>query len=143
MRGFNPNKRFLKLGVLTSSFGEPTNQEVAHGGIDIANDMGTSIPSVTDGIVTKVEDGHSQGDNNFGNSIEIKDREGNIAQYNHLQRIGVRLGQQVKKRSQIATMGNTGATSSPSGMGDGTHLDLRIVSAYGRYLNPLLYLKDL
>ena len=142
MRGINPNSRFKNLGVITSGFGEPTAQEAAHGGVDFANDMGTPIPAMTDGIVTKVEGGHSQGDNNFGNHIWIKDANGNTSQYNHLQNTLAKKGQLVKKNQQIATMGNTGATYSESGQGDGTHLDLRIVSAFGQYINPLAYLKN-
>lgn len=142
-RGINPQGRFKNLGVMTLPFGAPTSMEAAHGGVDFANDMGTPIPAMTDGVVTKVEGGHSQGDNNFGNQVEIKNAAGDTIQLNHLQSLGVRVGQMVKKNQPVATMGNTGATHSQSGMGDGTHLDLRIVSAYGQYRNPMTYVKNL
>jgi len=140
MRGPNPKEVFKKLGNLTVNYGDPTSMEQHHQGVDFANDMGTPIPSSTDGVVTKVDDGHAHGENNFGNTVEIKDADGNTHQFHHLQNIGVRPGEQVGTGTQIATMGNTGATYSQSGHGDGTHLDYRIVDAYGRYMNPMMYL---
>lgn len=141
-RGFDPNQKFKNLGVLTVPYGAKTAEEEFHPGVDFANAMGTPIPSFSDGVVTKAEGGHAQGDNNFGNTVEIQDAEGNTHQYHHLQNIGVKPGQQVAKGQPVATMGNTGATYSPSGQGDGTHLDYRIVSAYGKYRNPMVYLNN-
>ena len=142
-RGFNPQSRFTRLGKITSDFGVPTDQEASHGGIDIANEMGTPIPAMTDGVVTKVEGGHTQGEQNFGNQIEIKNSVGDTIQLNHLRDLNVRVGQRVKKNQNVATMGNTGATASKSGLGDGTNLDVRIISAYGQYKSPMLYLRNL
>lgn len=144
MRGPNPQSRFKNLGLgnLTVPFGGKTLEEPVHPGVDFANDMGTPIPAITDGVVSKAESGHVQGENNFGNTVEIKDSEGNTHQFHHLQNINVKPGQQIQKGQQIATMGNTGATYSPGGQGDGTHLDYRIVSAYGKYVNPMTYLNN-
>lgn len=139
MRGPNPQSKFKNLGVITVPFGGKTEQEDFHPGIDIANESGTPIPAMTQGVVIKAEDGHVQGENNFGNTVEIKDAEGNIHQFHHLGNINVKPGQRVEDGQQIATMGASGATYSPSG-GDATNLDYRIVNAYGRYLNPLTYL---
>jgi murein DD-endopeptidase MepM/ murein hydrolase activator NlpD len=140
MRGPNPKNIFKNLGVMTVQYGQPTSMEQAHQGVDFANDQGTPIPSSADGVVTKVDEGHVQGENNFGNTVEIRDKDGNTHQFHHLQNIGVQQGQQVATGNEIATMGNTGATYSKSGKGDGTHLDYRIVDAYGRYMNPMMYL---
>lgn len=142
MRGPNPQTRFNSLGKITAGFGVPTEEEAQHGGIDIANVKGTPIPSFTDGIVTKVDGGHAQGENNFGDTVEVRDDQGNTAQYHHLQNINAKLGQQVRKGQPIAQMSNTGATYSPSGQGDGAHLDLRIVNSYNQYMNPLTYLRN-
>ena len=145
MRGISPQSRFKNLGTLTNTFGAPTEEgskESAHMGIDIANKEGTPIPSVHDGVVTKVEGGHQQGDNNFGNTVEVQGNDGNTAQYHHLQSINVAQGDQVQEGQHIANMGKTGAVHSPSG-GDPTHLDFRIVDAYGKYMNPLKYIKNL
>lgn len=144
MRGINPQQRFknIGLGVMTVPFGGQTQQEQFHPAVDFANEKGTPIPATTDGMVTKVDNGHVQGENNFGNTVEFRDAEGNTHQYHHLQNIGVKPGQIVKKGQNVATMGNTGATYSASGQGDGTNLDYRIVSAYGKYRNPMTYLNS-
>jgi murein DD-endopeptidase MepM/ murein hydrolase activator NlpD len=144
MRGPNPQLKFKKLGlgVLTTPFGSKTAEEPIHPGVDLANDMGTPIPATVDGIVTQADGGHVKGENNFGNSVIIKDANGDSHEFHHLQNIGVRTGQRVRKGQQVATMGNTGATYSQSGKGDGTHLDYRIVSAYGKYKNPMTYLNN-
>lgn len=142
MRGLNPQKRFKNLGLgnMTVPFGGKTDQEAFHPGVDFANKEGTPIPAMAPGVVTKVEEGHVQGENNFGNTVEIRDQQGNVHQFHHLSRSNVRPGQQVQKGQQIATMGSSGATYSPSN-GDPTNLDFRIVSAYGRYINPSRYLQ--
>ena len=144
MRGANPQLRFknIGLGVVTVPFGGETTEENFHPGVDVANDKGTPIPATIDGVVTQVDDGHIQGENNFGNSVIIKDANGNNHEFHHLQNIGVAPGQQIQSGQQVATMGNTGATYSQSGRGDGTHLDYRIVSAYGKYINPMTYLRN-
>lgn len=143
MRGPNPQSKFkqLGLGVLTVPYGGKTQEEQFHPGVDVANDMGTPIPATVNGTVVEADGGHVQGENNFGNSVIIKDAEGNNHEFHHLQNIGVKPGQKVSQGQQVATMGNSGATYSQSGKGDGTHLDYRIVTAYGKYLNPMTYLK--
>lgn len=72
----------------------------------------------------------------------MKDSGGNVHQYGHLQGALVKPGMQVKKGQAIAKMGKTGNVYSPSG-GDPTHLDLRIVTAYGKYKNPMTYLNNI
>lgn len=143
MRGPNPNQKFKNLGVLTVPYGGKTAEEPVHPGVDFANTMGTPIPATADGVVTKADGGHVQGENNFGNTVEIRDADGNTHQFHHLQNIGVKPGQQVQRGQPVATMGNTGASYSASGQGDGTHLDYRIVDAYNRYKNPMPYIQDL
>lgn len=142
MRGINPNQRFVRLGKLTTGFGDKTEQEESHGGVDIANASGTPIHAPVDGVVTATDDGHVQGENNYGNTLELKDAEGNTHQFHHLQNIMAKPGQQVKKGVPVATLGSSGATYSPSG-GDSSNLDYRIVTAYGKYINPLTYVRNL
>jgi len=144
MRKFNPLKKFNNLGKVTVPYGGTTTQEEFHPGVDFANEMGTPIPAIKGGTVLKVDDGHVQGENNFGNTLEIKDQAGNVHQYHHLQNINVQPGQQVQDgQPNVATMGNSGATYSESGKGDGTNLDYRIVNAYSRYINPMTYIRNL
>jgi murein DD-endopeptidase MepM/ murein hydrolase activator NlpD len=128
---------------MTVPFGGQTEQESFHPGVDIANAIGTPIPATTEGIVTKTEGGHIQGEQNFGNTVEIRDAEGNTHQFHHLQDIRVKPGQKVAKGQPVATLGNSGAAYSKSGQGDGANLDYRIVSAYGKYKNPMIYLKNM
>lgn len=142
MRGPNPSSRFVRLGKVTVGYGDKTEQEASHPGIDIAAASGTPIKTPVDGVITRVEGGHPNGDNSFGNTVELKDVNGETHQFHHLQDIGAKQGQQVKKGQPIATLGATGATYSPSG-GDPSNLDYRIVSSYGRYRNPMTYVKDL
>ena len=147
MVGPNPLNKYKglrsSLGVMTVPYGGPTRMEQQHPGVDFANEKGTPIPATVDGVVTKAEGGHVQGENNFGNSVNVKDANGDEHQFHHLQDVFVKPGQQVRKGQQVATMGNTGATYSESGEGDGTHLDYRIVTAYGKYKNPMTYLRDI
>lgn len=142
MRGVNPLSKFKNLGVMTVPYGGETTQENFHPGVDFANDIGTPIPAMVDGQVVEAESGHVRGENNFGNSVTIRDANGDNHQFHHLHTVGVKPGQMVRKGEQVATMGNTGATYSQSGKGDGTHLDYRIVSAYGQYKNPMMYLQN-
>ena len=117
MRGPNPQQRFknLRLGVVTTPFGGRTEQENFHPGVDIANSSGTPIHAPVDAVVTKNENGHVQGENNFGNTLEFRDSEGNTHQFHHLQKALAKPGQQIKKGQIVATLGSSGATYSPSG----------------------------
>ena len=142
MRGPNPLKKFNNLGVITVPYGGTTTQEKFHPGVDIANAEGTPIHAPVDGIVTNVDESHLGKDNSFGNTVELKDMSGNLHQFHHLQRVITKPGQQVRKGRPIATMGQTGAVYSPSG-NEPTNLDYRIVSSYGRYKNPMIYIKNL
>ncbi len=129
----------LKLpGNLTVPFGGSTRGEKFHPGIDVANKEGTPIPAFADGRVVTVED-RTDG---LGKSVKLVDKGGNTHQYNHLHSTLVKPGTIVKKGSSIARMGKSGGTSySPSG-NDPSHLDLRIANRAGKFLNPLIYLKN-
>jgi murein DD-endopeptidase MepM/ murein hydrolase activator NlpD len=122
-------------GKITTPYGGQTRGERFHPGIDIANKSGTPIPAFADGVITGV----GAKNDGAGNVVTLKDKEGNSHQYSHLQGALATVGQKVKKGQPIAKMGKSGNSYSPSG-GDPTHLDLRIVNAYGRYQNPMTYL---
>jgi murein DD-endopeptidase MepM/ murein hydrolase activator NlpD len=124
-------------GKITTPFMGKTRGEAQHPGIDFANAPGTSIPAFSDGIITGVgtkKDG-------MGNVVTLKDSGGNTHQYGHLQGAVVKPGMRVKKGQEIAKMGHTGNSYSPTG-GPSDHLDIRIVSAFGKWKNPLTYLKS-
>lgn len=134
----NPSKypNLKAPGVVTTPFGGTTKDEAQHKGVDFANRSGTPIPAFADGVVTGV----GSTSNGMGNVVILKDGQGNTHQYGHLQGSNVKPGQQVKKGQQIARMGATGNSYSPSG-GDSSHLDIRIINAYNKYVNPMTYLK--
>jgi len=111
--------------------------------VDIANVNGTPIKAPVGGTVVNAVNNRKQGDNNFGNTLELKDNNGNVHQFHHLQNVNFAPGQIVSKGQPIASMGNTGATYSASGKGDGTNLDYRIVNAAKKYLDPTKFIKFL
>lgn len=134
------NTPFSGLGNLTTKYGEKTKDENAHEGIDIANAKGTPIPAAAPGIVTKVEGQNSAGNPGYGNNVIIRDANGNFHRYSHLTGSYVKVGQPVKQGQTVGGMGDSGNAYSPSG-GDASHLDYRLQSAYGQYMNPLKYFK--
>lgn len=130
-----------KLGVITTPPEGQVAQGEQHPGIDIANVKGTPIPAFKEGVVVRSENGHQQGEPNGGNVVWVRDPQGNIHQYNHLNRTLVRPGQRVAADQQIGEMGNSGNSVSKSGLGDGVHLDYRITNAYNKYKSPMMYMK--
>jgi len=141
-----PQRKFpnlVGLGKITTPFGGQTKYEKFHPGIDIANAKGTPIKAPVSGQVVSAEGSKEAGDASYGNSAMIKDGQGNFHNFGHLDSTNVRPGQTITEGQTVGTMGNTGASYSPSGKGDGTHLDYRIVSAYGKYKNPKNYVNKL
>lgn len=130
-------KNLIVPGVITTPFNGKTRGEAVHPGVDFANKSGTPIKSFADGVVTGVK----KDTNGFGNVVLIKDIGGNVHQYGHLQRAVVKPGTKVKKGQQIANMGKSGNSYSPSG-GDPSHLDLRIASPDGKWKNPMSYINN-
>lgn len=140
----SPRRKYAnlaKLGNVTTPFGGKTRYEPFHNGIDIANQNGTPIPNMKSGQVIGIKPGQKNGENGFGNSVLVKDKENNVHRYSHLKDIMVKPGDIVGEGNTIGTMGDTGSSYSETG-GDSSHLDYRIVDAYGRYKNPAKYLKN-
>ncbi|HEA46428.1 MAG TPA: M23 family metallopeptidase [Candidatus Pacearchaeota archaeon] len=130
-------KKFQNMTNLTTPFMGSTRGEVKHPGIDLAAPSGTLIPAFADGTITSAR----PSSNGMGNVVTLRDEGGNNHQYGHLQGALVRPGMRVRKGQPIAKMGKSGNSYSPSGS-DPSHLDIRIVSAYGRFKNPLTYLNS-
>jgi len=129
-----------QLGSVSVPYGGSTKYEKFHPGIDIANKIGTALPSFTGGKVKEVVTGKKQGSPGYGNYIIVEDKYGNKHRYSHLAKSYVKIGQPVTRGSVIGAMGNTGQTYSLSG-GTGSHLDYRIRDAYNKYVNPSRFLK--
>jgi|3_EtaG_2_1085321.scaffolds.fasta_scaffold33938_2 murein DD-endopeptidase MepM/ murein hydrolase activator NlpD len=130
-------RNIKKLGTITTPYGGNTRGEAVHPGVDIANKEGTPVPALADGVITAVE----PKDNGMGNTVTLQDSNGDTHQYGHLRNSIVKAGQRVRRGEQIAAMGQSGNSYSPSG-GDPSHLDIRIVSAYGKWKNPMTYVKS-
>ncbi|MGV0837359.1 M23 family metallopeptidase [Mycolicibacterium thermoresistibile] len=93
-------------GVWTSGFGYRWG--VLHGGIDIANAVGTPILAAADGVV--IETGPQGG---YGIWVKLRHSDGTVTVYAHLSSVGVSVGQRVMAGDQIARMGNTGNSTGP------------------------------
>ncbi len=93
-------------GAWTSGFGYRWG--VLHGGIDIANSIGTPILAASDGVV--IDAGPTGG---YGNWVKLRHSDGTVTLYGHLSSWQVEIGQRVWAGDQIAKMGNTGNSTGP------------------------------
>jgi murein DD-endopeptidase MepM/ murein hydrolase activator NlpD len=115
-------------GRLTSAFG--ARWGTSHQGIDVANEIGTPIYALTDGVVE--EAGPASG---FGLWVVVRHHDGTQTVYGHVNRIFVEVGQQVAAGEEIAELGNRGISTGP-------HLHFEVWDADGDKLNPLPWLRD-
>jgi murein DD-endopeptidase MepM/ murein hydrolase activator NlpD len=93
-------------GVWTSGFGYRWG--VLHGGIDIANSIGTPILAASDGVVIDV--GPTAG---YGAWVKLRHADGTVTLYGHINSWLVSKGERVMAGDQIATMGNRGNSTGP------------------------------
>jgi murein DD-endopeptidase MepM/ murein hydrolase activator NlpD len=93
-------------GVFTSGFGYRWG--VLHGGIDIANSIGTPIVAAADGVVIDV--GPTAG---YGAWVKLRHADGTVTLYGHVNTWTVSVGQRVWAGDQIATIGNRGNSTGP------------------------------
>ena len=121
--------RWPTNGSLTSKFGYRYifGKTSFHGGIDIANRIGTDIVAADGGIVTF--SGWSSG---YGKLIIIDHQNGYKTYYGHCDSLLVGVGAKVHKGQHIAEMGNTGRSTGPH-----CHFEVRY---NGERQNPLNYL---
>ena len=93
-------------GVFTSGFGYRWG--VLHGGIDIANAVGTPILAVADGVV--IDAGPTAG---YGAWVKLRHADGTVTLYGHVNTWLVNKGDRVMAGDQIATIGNRGNSTGP------------------------------
>lgn len=93
-------------GILTSTFG--TRWGTLHGGLDIANAVGTPIYAASDGVV--IASGPTPG---YGMWVKIRGGDGTVTLYGHIDTTTVAVGDRVVAGDQVATMGNRGNSTGP------------------------------
>ncbi|MCX4092849.1 M23 family metallopeptidase [Nocardia sp. alder85J] len=103
---FRPRTVRPVAGELTSGFG--MRWGMLHAGIDFGEALGTPIAAVTDGVV--VEAGPVSG---FGLWVRMRQDDGTIGVYGHVDRILVSVGEAVRAGDLIATVGNRGFSTGP------------------------------
>jgi murein DD-endopeptidase MepM/ murein hydrolase activator NlpD len=132
--------------VLTSSFRNrrsPFTKELEfHPGLDIAAPAGTPIHATADGVVAFAGQ-FPMGRNvtwwRYGNLVAVRNGDQFVTLYGHCDQIRVRAGQRVARGDVIATVGNTGWSTSPH-----VHYEVRKRDAAGepQPVDPLLYILD-
>jgi murein DD-endopeptidase MepM/ murein hydrolase activator NlpD len=100
-----------------------------HGGLDIANKIGTPIYAAESGVIT--DSGWSTA--GYGNKVDIDHGGGIVTRYGHASKLLVKKGDTVKKGDVIMLMGSTGRSTGPH-----LHFEVRI---RGRVQNPLSYIR--
>ena len=93
-------------GIFTSGFGYRWG--VLHGGIDLANSIGTPILAASDGVV--IDAGPAAG---FGMWVKVRHADGTVTLYGHVNTVNCSIGERVTAGDQIATMGNRGDSTGP------------------------------
>ncbi len=99
-------------GFLSSRFGyriSPfTGKRSFHKGIDISARTGTSIVAPASGTVI-----YTGYDGAYGNTIKVQHSPNLVTRYAHLHKIGVKVGEIVKRGSVIGSVGSTGRSTGP------------------------------
>jgi murein DD-endopeptidase MepM/ murein hydrolase activator NlpD len=118
-------------GEITTYFGEtgPFSPR-GHSGLDIAADTGTAILAADDGEVLKAY----WNDEGYGGLIVIAHPSGYETWYGHLSRLGVEVGERVRRGEQIGRMGSTGFSTGPH-----LHFEVR---QDGELRDPLKFLSE-
>lgn len=132
--------------VLISPYGRRrspyTKEFELHTGLDLAAPVGKPVVSPADGVVVFAgvyPMGRSLHWWRFGNLVMVRNGDGFVTLFGHCQEIRVRAGQKVKQGDVLATVGNTGWSTSPH-----VHYEVRRKLADGRWVpaDPLIYILD-
>jgi murein DD-endopeptidase MepM/ murein hydrolase activator NlpD len=132
--------------VLISSFGDRrspfTKQMEFHPGVDLAAPVGTPFYAPADGVVVFAGQyplARSHGWWSYGNMVLIRDGEGFVTIFGHADRVEVRAGQKIRRGERLATVGNSGWSTSPH-----LHYEVRRRGADGAFrpIDPLLFILD-
>ena len=119
------------MGWVTSGFGFRTNPFTGltqmHEGIDISNRTGTLVVAPADGIISDIGN-----DLVYGKIVVISHGFGTNTRYGHLNKVLVKVGQNVKRGDKIAEVGMSGKTTGPH-----LHYEVRL---NGIPANPMRYI---
>lgn len=106
--------------VLTSPFGNrrsPFTKRIHfHNGIDLAALTGTPIHATADGVVIfsgRVSERRNVSFSRYGNLVAIQHGDRFVTLYAHCDELLVKRGEEVKQGDVVATVGNTGWSTSP------------------------------
>lgn len=128
--GIAGNASFAKYPV-TSGYGgrkDPfTGKQSNHKGIDFGTPMNTPIQANVSGTV--IHSGYTNG--GFGTYVAIKDANGLVHIYGHLNAANVKKGQKVSAGTLIGKSGNSGRSSGPH-----LHYEVRRGSIGGSSIDP-------
>lgn len=113
-------------GIFTSGYGYRWG--ALHGGVDIANAIGTPIYAVSDGVVIDV--GPTAG---YGALVKLRHFDGTVTLYGHINSWNVSVGERVFAGDQIATIGNRGNSTGP-------HLHLEVLVNGTDRIDPVPWL---
>lgn len=126
-----------KAGAVLMGFGFQLRDRgtvTPHSGVDLAAPIGTPVLAGADGTVA-----FSGSQGAFGNMVVINHAQGYQTRYAQLDRIQVKLGQQIKRSTTIGTVGQTGK---PSSSQSHLHFEVRSNSKLGWVAeNPTNYLQ--
>jgi hypothetical protein len=100
-------------------------------GFDYGATLGTPIPATTAGTVIQA---HDSGDG-WGISVKVRDPNGFVHNYGHMQAANVRVGQSIERGQVLGAVGYTGRTD-PVGP-DGAHLSYDVLNeSTGEFVDP-------
>jgi murein DD-endopeptidase MepM/ murein hydrolase activator NlpD len=119
-------------GWISSGFGSrvsPLSGEKGyHGGVDIANDLGTPVRATADGRVA-----YAGWEGGYGKLVVVEHGHGFSTYYGHLSEIQASVGQMVRRGTAIGLMGQTGDATGPH-----VHYEIRV---YGAAVDPTKYME--
>lgn len=98
---------------------------------------GAPVTATVGGTVVFADFGEKgSGYGGYGNTVAVKDANGNIHRYAHLDSIKVKLGQKVPPGALLGGAGSTGKST-------GNHLDYGVTTANGSSIDPTAYIKGM
>ncbi|MEP7269084.1 MAG: M23 family metallopeptidase [Saprospiraceae bacterium] len=101
-----------------------------HAGVDFSAPKGTAIQVTGNGKVIEIESNYS----GYGKCVRVDHGFGYVTLYAHMDRIDVKVGQELKKGNQLGVIGSTGSSTGPH-----CHYEVRFK---GTPINPMNFCLD-